>query len=238
MVTGDHGLNAPLEARERRRKRNRDVRQELSPFQTICPNQWHPFTRIGENELYFIQKSYTYRPSFVTAHSRASKLFPSSDGIVDMHQNVKKWFAREARQTFIRTGEHYLLISKPAAWQGASSFNPPWPIWTLSVISTSQALFLLPISHFFPPSLDPSPLFLATSNETHLSITPMTTSPRSAPRDFDHSVLSGSPRAPSSRPVDWPAALINHKVSLSRWRYRLNCAETDKTHRGGDGHLS
>lgn len=148
MVTGDHGLNAPLNAREGRRKRNRDVRQELSPFRTICPNQWHPFTRIGENELYFIQKLYTYRPSFVTAHSRASKLFPSSDGIVDMHQNVKKWFAGEARQTFIRTREHYLLISKPAAWQGASSFNPPWPIWTLSVISTSQALFLLPISHF------------------------------------------------------------------------------------------
>lgn len=148
MVTGDHGLNAPLEARERKRKRNRDVRQELSPFQTICPNQWHPFTRIGENELYFIQKSYTYRPSFVTAHSRASKLFLSSDGILDMHQNVKKWFARVARQTFIRTLEHYLLISKPASWQGASSFNPPWPIWTLSVISTSQAFFLLPISFF------------------------------------------------------------------------------------------
>lgn len=159
MVTGDHGLNAPLEARERKRKRNRDVRQELSPFQTICPNQWHPFTRIGENELYFIQKSYTYRPSFVTAHSRASKLFLSSDGIVDMHQNVKKWFAREARQTFIRTWEHYLLISKPAVWQGASSFNPPWPIWTLSVISTSQAFFSASYFLLFPPSRNPSPLF-------------------------------------------------------------------------------
>ncbi len=155
MVTGDHGLNAPLEARERKRERNRDVRQELSPFQTICPNQWHPFTKIGENELYFIQKSYTYRPSFVTAHSRASKLFLSSDGIVDMHQNVKKWFAREARQTFFRAREHYLLIFKPAVWQGAPSFNPPWPLWTVSVISTSQAFFLLsqsqdPSSFFWP----------------------------------------------------------------------------------------
>lgn len=229
--------------RERKRERNREVRQELSPFQTICPNQWHPFTKIGENELYFIQKSYTYRPSFVRAHSRASKLFLSSDGIVDMHQNVKKWFVREARQTFIRAREHYLLISKPAVWQGAPSFNPPWPLWTVSVTSKSQAffvfVFLLSVSRFFAfPVSRPLLVFLATSNETHLSITPVTTSPHSAPWDFDHSVLLCSLRAPSSRLVDWPAALINHKVSLSRWRYRLNCAETDKTHRGGDGHLS
>ncbi len=142
----------------------------------------------------------------------------------------------EARQTFFRAREHYLLIFKPAAWQGAPSFNPPWPLWTVSVISTSQAFFFC-FPFLLSQSQDP-PHFLATSNETHLSITPVTTSLHSAPRDFDHSVLPSSPRARSSRPVDWPAALINHKVSLSRWRYRLNSRRNWQTHRGGDGHLS
>ncbi len=91
------------------------------------------------------------------------------------------------------------------------------PLWTVSVISTSQAFFLLSVSRFCFPVSRPLLIFLATSNETHLSITPVTTSLHSAPRDFDHSVLPSSPRARSSRPVDWPAALINHKVSLSRW---------------------
>lgn len=211
------------------RGRNRDVRQELSPFQTICPNQWHPFTRIGENELYFIQKSYTYRPSFVKAHSRASKLFLSSDGIVDMHQNVKKWFAREARHTFISTREHYLLISKPAAWQGASSFNPPRPLWTLSVISTSQAFFFwFLFLAFFLSISRPLPAFLATSNETHLSITLVTTSPHSAPRDFDHSMLSRLSKG-SELPACWLAGgpdksqsfLVKVKVSTQlRWNWQ------------------
>lgn len=73
-----------------------------------------------------------------------------------MHQNVKKWLVKESCHPFIRAKEHYLLISQPAAWQGASSLDPQWPPRPLSVISSSQAFFF---SLTLLPSLTPPSFF-------------------------------------------------------------------------------
>lgn len=126
--------------------------------------------------------------------------------------------------------EHYLLISQPGPWQSASSCGPVLTTMVLSVRRTSQAHFFFFFCGCF--SLTRSICLSAYDTSLHLSIPPYLPFPlqKNLTSRWTLFVCYSLWIWVLQYGRAWDLALargglINHKVFLSRWIYRLYCTK-------------
>lgn len=139
------------------------------------------------------------------------RLYPPV-GIQDMHHNVRrKWLAKASCHTFVR-GKATLFANFPSwALTGCFVFRP------LVTIVASQ--LFVQVKCFFPPSHFKVAIIRA--------IRPTSQDRTTLGEGFWMEWMPRTVRRPCQALVETrqPWGLMDHKLSSSRWRYRLHCTK-------------